>query len=281
MLTRRPVLLGAALASWLLFTATTASATPRLYVLKHRVRANCKAHYIRTTRISEVHGHRVRRTVCIKPPVAVKSPPSRAPELHFAFVNREDWEYSGSVPIPNRIVTFAVNVASSPPGFARPAITLSGPPVEKHEFHDTNPGRPGGPTLTATFTDAVYEIPIGYQARYEGGAPAPTLEESTPCRDGGNNGYPDGQPFPYAYGLECDLEAAPDHALGPNGQEQELRMFVGSLSETSPWYTFEINPPSLQCRIYVSMTGRVVYGPEYSAENKGESCESVHATVSP
>jgi hypothetical protein len=280
MLMRRPLLLVAALASWLLFTATTASADPKLYALKHHAHIHCKVHYIRTTRISEVHGHRVRRTVCVKLPV--KSPSSRAPELHFAFTNREGWEYSGSVPMPNRIVTFGVDVSSSPPGYAKPSITLSGLPVEKHEFHDTNPGRPGGPELTATFTDAVYEIPNGYEARYEGGAAAPTLEESTPCRDGGNSGYPDGQPFPYAYGLECDLAAPPiNHALGPNGHEQEVRMFVGSLSDTSPWYTFEINPSSLQCRIYVSPMGRIVYGPEYSAENKGESCESVRATVSP
>lgn len=278
MAVHRSLILGATLASGFLFISTPAYATPN--VLRHRVRQHCKAHYVRTTKVFKVHGHRMRRRVCVRLLSAMKSPSSRTPELHFAFVNPEGWEYSGSVPIPNRAITFTVNVASSPPGYARPEITLTGPPVEKYEFHDTNPGRPGGPIVTAGFADAVYEIPNGYEARYEGGAAAPTLQESTPCSDGGNNGYPDGQPYPYAYGLECDLEGPPiNYALGPNGREQEVRTFVKSLSDTNSWYAFEINPPSLQCRIYVSMTGSVVYGPEYGADDKGESCESVRTTV--
>jgi len=44
--------------------AATALAAPKIYVLKHPMHENCKAHYVKKSRTVKVHGHNVKQTVC-------------------------------------------------------------------------------------------------------------------------------------------------------------------------------------------------------------------------
>jgi hypothetical protein len=47
------------------FFALAAAASAKQYVLKHPKREHCKAHYIKKTKTTKKHGHKIKQTVCI------------------------------------------------------------------------------------------------------------------------------------------------------------------------------------------------------------------------
>jgi hypothetical protein len=185
-------------------------------------------------------------------------------QIHFAFTNREGWHYSGTVPFPHRRVLFSKDVSSSPPGFARIKMDMTGEVTQPMNFSDDNSGRPNGPLMTVEPGDLVYHFSTSVQTQ--------NSEEIRGLCELTGNALAVTEERPYLFDRELDCPLSPtvenDSATTSNIAEKEVETAVALLSHETPWYTLNFayadRVPNDQCNIYISASGTINRGPEYT-----------------
>ncbi len=196
--------------------------------------------------------------------------------IHFAFTNEEGWRYNGTVPFPQRRVIFSKNVSSSPPGFARIKMEMTGKTTEAINFSDANPGRPNGPLMSVEPGELVYPLSVSLQ-------PQEGEETRELCSLAGNSlAVTAERPYLFERELDCALSHVVQNgwATTPNLPEKEVETAVASLRHEVPWYTLNFRYADKvandQCNIFISASGAIKRGPEY----KRAQCTPVAVSLS-
>ena len=155
-------------------------------------------------------------------------------------------------------------------------MDMSGEVVQPMNFSDTNPGRPDGPTMTVEPGELVYLLAVPLETKNN-------EEIKEPCSVGGNALAPT-EEHPYLFGkeLDCALNLTGENAstTTPEIPEKQVEAAVTLLTRETPWYTLTFRYADKiandQCNIYVSASGLIKRGPEYSHAG----CQAADVTVS-
>jgi hypothetical protein len=256
---------------WGLAFAAAAFAAP--YVLKHPAHAHCKPHYTKKTRTVKVHGHKLKQTICVYAAPKSGSGTTLAPHIQFTLTNHEGWEYAGILEFPHDQVTFSSDVSSSPPGYAKLVLTLTGASGNL-EFPDLNAGRPNGPRLEIETGRLVYPVEHSLVT---------TQGESLvgPCEWAGTSTdvTPEHE-SPFSLELRCWLLPPADTEMNGDAPEAEVQTLATELQHATPWYEFGFKFPGEaadtgQCDFYVAPTGQI----RDAAEFARFGCEPAHISV--